>query len=294
MIEVQTPVLSMEAVIDRHIDLLSLDINSQADSAIVQTRRYYLQSSPEACMKRLLAGGADRIYQVGPVFRAGERGERHNVEFTMVEWYRCEDDYRSGMQFTSDLLSSLLDTPSCEAITFEEAFKKATGISCLDSRIEQLAAVAVEKRLVDHPSWSSDWDDWVHLMFSFLVQPTLGLSAPCLVTHFPSSQAALAKISELDPRTAERFELFYRGIELANGYHELTDANELRRRNQIANVERIRDGKEPLPIESQLLQAMEYGLPNSTGCALGFDRVVMLAAQAKRIDEVIPFPIERA
>jgi lysyl-tRNA synthetase class 2 len=127
-----------------------------------------------------------------------------------------------------------------------------------------------------------------------LVQPVLGNDVPTVICDFPASQSALARISERDERVAERFEIFYRGVELANGYHELLDPAELRRRNRQINQQRLRDGKISLPEESRLLEAMERGMPSSVGCALGFDRLVMLACRATTLDEVLPFPIERA
>jgi len=291
-VEVQTPTLSHDTVIDRHIDPIEVRLNQGSDPN--EATIYYLQSSPEAAMKRLLACGMKEIYQVGPVFRAGERGARHNPEFTMAEWYRVGDTFEAGMQLTSDLLTYLLDTKPCERITFQNVFKKAVGLDCFEATWRDLGKVALEKQLVDRLDWSEDWDDWVHLLFSLVVQPTLGLDTPCLITNFPASQAALAQINALDPRTAERFELFFRGLELANGYFELLNPKILRERSHIANEERIRDGKSPLPVESRLLEAMEFGIPSSAGCAMGVDRVVMLAIGASTIAEVIPFPIEIA
>jgi lysyl-tRNA synthetase class 2 len=295
-VEVQTPTISRDTVIDRHIDLIEVTIELTSESIRdgATPARHFLQSSPEAAMKRLLACGMTSIYQVGPVFRSGERGARHNPEFTMAEWYRVGDNFDSGMQLTSDLLSCLLDTKTCERISFQQVFQDAVGIDCFDTDVGDLARKSLELNVIDRLDWSDDWDDWVHLLFSMRVQPTLGLLAPVLVTHFPASQAALARISCDDTRTAERFELFYRGLELANGYHELLDPKILRERSIVANQERQRDGKNTLPLESRLLEAMDYGIPASTGCALGFDRVVMLAIGAQRIDEVIPFPIEIA
>ncbi len=295
-VEVQTPTLSRDTVIDRHIDPIVVPIKLTGELIRERTNSvgYFLQSSPEAAMKRLLACGMTAIYQVGPVFRSGERGARHNPEFTMAEWYRVGDDFDSGMQLIRDLLSCLLDTKACDRVSFQQAFHDAVGIDCFDADVGDLAERSLELGVIDRLDWSDDWDDWVHLLFSMRVQPTLGLLAPVLVTNFPASQAALAQISGEDPRTAERFELFYRGLELANGYHELLDPKILRERSIVANQDRQRDGKSTLPIESRLLEAMDYGIPKSTGCALGFDRVVMLAIGAQRIDEVIPFPIEIA
>jgi len=289
--EVQTPVLSRHTVIDRHIDPIMVAMETSESNG---TSDWYLQSSPEATMKRLLACGMKKIYQVGPVFRAGEIGRLHNPEFTLAEWYRVDDDLEAGLQLLDDLTRTLLETPSCVRIRFADAFQSAIDLDVMNASISDLAHRAIELNLVDAMHWSDDWDDWVNLLFSIVVQPTLGHATPTLVTHFPASQAALAKLAKEDNRLAERFELFYQGIELANGYHELLDPTVLRERNRKANFDRVRDGKNALPEESFLLDAMDSGLPASTGCALGFDRVVMLACRAKHIHDVIAFPSDRA
>ncbi len=291
-IEVQTPVLSRHTVIDRHIDLIAVEI---VDSGGSQPSAWYLQSSPEAAMKRLLACGMEKIYQIGPVFRAGEIGRLHNPEFTLAEWYRVGDAMEEGLSLVDDLLGTLLGTRSCDRIRFSEAFSKAINIDVMEASVSDLANRAVDLKVVETTCWSDDWDDWVNLLFSVVVQPTLGLGTPALITHFPASQAALAKISQDDARLAERFELFFQGVELANGYHELLDPKVLRARNRKANFDRIRDGKNAIPDEaSYLLDAMDAGLPASTGCALGFDRVVMLASKTDQISQVLAFPFDRA
>jgi elongation factor P--(R)-beta-lysine ligase len=290
-IEVQTPILSKDTVIDRHIDLLSLEMDWPE---VDMPKRWYLQSSPEAAMKRLLAAGMNRIYQIGPVFRAGERGLHHNPEFTMAEWYRVGDDLDAGLSLLDRLIQTLLETAPCKRVQYAQAFHNQTGLDVRIATTSELAQRAIDLNIVDRLTWSDDWDDWVNLIFSTIVQPKLGHDGPVLVTHFPASQAALAQLSQDDPRLAERFELFYRGVELANGYHELLDPVALRARNQKANADRLRDGKLALPEESFLLEAMDAGLPQATGCALGFDRVVMLACGSQRLADVLAFPIERA
>lgn len=290
-IEVHTPILSRFCVIDRHLDPIRV---SGRFVGATDDQDWYLQTSPEQSMKRLLASGVGSCYQLGSVFRSGEFGQFHNPEFTMAEWYDVSADFDSGLALLDDLLIALLDTPRSERLRFADAFENATGLSLFASDISSLARWAVDQKLVDRIDWSSDWDDWVNLIFSEVVQPSLGLNRPVLVTHFPSSQAALAKLDSTDPRTAERYEAFYRGVELANGYHELCDPDELSRRAALANEQRLADGKFPLPLESPLIDAMRYGIPNSCGCALGFDRVVMLACGASKLSDVIPFTADRA
>jgi len=290
-VEVQTPVLSRHTVIDRHIDLISVEIKEPGTQ---MASAWYLQSSPEAAMKRLLACGMKKIYQIGPVFRAGEVGRLHNPEFTLAEWYRIGDDLEAGLALLNDLTKALLGTQNCNRIRYAAAFSNAVGIEPSGASVSDLADRAVALQIVETKAWSDDWDDWVNLLFSMVVQPTLGHETPTLITHFPASQAALAKLSIDDRRFAERFELFYRGVELANGYHELLNPAVLRERNTKANHDRICGGKNALPEKSYLLDAMDAGLPASTGCALGFDRVVMLACKTHQISDVMAFPFDRA
>jgi lysyl-tRNA synthetase class 2 len=245
-------------------------------------------------MKRLLASGLGSCYQLGSVFRSSEFGQFHNPEFTMAEWYDVHADLAGGLELLDALLQRLLDTPKAEHIRFAQAFEQATSMKLFDCDLQTLGEWSLDHKLIDRANWSDDWDDWVNLIFSLVVQPSLGMKRPVIVTHFPATQAALAKLDPHDPRTAERFEAFYLGVELANGYHELCDPDELARRAALANQQRIADGKFPLPLENPLIEAMRLGIPNCCGCALGFDRVVMLACRASGLHEVIPFPVDRA
>jgi len=288
--EVQTPVLSRDSIIDRHLDPIEVEMQLPGEP----TATWYLQTSPEQSMKRLLCSGIGSIYQIGPVFRGNERGRIHNPEFTMAEWYDVGADFEDGLLLLDRLLMELLGTQTSERIRFEDAFRNATGLPLFELNSKEIGKWAVGQGLVTSECWSSDWDDWVNLIFSDRVQRTLGMQAPVLVTHFPVSQAALARVCESDPRTAERFEAFYRGVELANGYHELMDADQLESRSILANKQRESDGKKSLPIQNRLLDAMRSGMPNSCGCALGFDRVVMLACEASTLDEVVSFVAENA
>ncbi len=288
--EVQTPVLSRDSIIDRHLDPIEVRMQLPGEPAAT----WFLQTSPEQSMKRLLCTGIGSIFQVGPVFRSGERGRLHNPEFTMAEWYQVEANMERGLELLDRLLMRLLGTASAERLRFEDAFLDATGLPLFESSSTDLGRWAVQQGLVENEKWSLDWDDWVNLIFSERVQCRLGCESPVLVTHFPASQAALARVCESDPRTAERFEAFYRGVELANGYHELMDAEQLESRSILSNEQRIRDGKKPLPIQNRLLDAMRSGMPSSCGCALGFDRVVMLACGAQSLDQVVSFVAENA
>jgi elongation factor P--(R)-beta-lysine ligase len=293
-LEVETPMLSADTVIDRHLDPLEVIL---ADDPRRPERgaKYYLQTSPEFAMKRLLAAGAGAIYQVTHAFRAGERGAYHNPEFTMVEWYRPGDDLEAGMQLLSDLAEVLLARGPALRLSYREAFQRYAAIDPFTADTAQLARLATQQQLAVPASFAAtDHDAHLELLLTELVQPRLGIEQPTIVYDFPASQSALALVREEHPPVAERFELFVDAVELANGYHELLDPRELECRNRLSNQARVADGKAPLPEESRLLAAMRHGLPACSGTALGFDRAVMVALGAKSIEQVLPFPIDRA
>ena len=291
-LEVETPVLSAETVVDRHLDPFSL---LTADGGGRPPRTLWLQTSPELAMKRLLAAGGEAIYQVSRVFRQGEQGPLHNPEFTLVEWYRSGDGLDEAMQCTSDLCVELLGVGPAERLSYHSAFLRHVG---LDPHTASTAALAAAGDGCDLPPPESlspeDRDGWLDWLLAERVQPRLGLGRPVLLYDYPASQAALAQVRPGNPPVAERFELYVEGIELANGYHELLDPGELQSRTVAANARRVADGKQPLPEPGRLLAAMQSGLPAAAGVALGFDRLVMLAARAKTIAEVLAFPINRA
>jgi elongation factor P--(R)-beta-lysine ligase len=329
-LEVETPILSADTVVDRHLDPFSTEVSGarasrphQAGGTPALRRHFWLQTSPEFAMKRMLAAGAGRIYQVARVFRLDELGPLHNPEFTLVEWYQPGEGLDEGMQLTSDLCAAMLsirhtpcadrhgididdctngtrrvpDTLAAERITYAEAFDRYVGVDPHTADGVQLAAAA--KRLgVESPASLplEDRDGWLDLLMVERIQPHLGQERPTLLYDYPASQAALARIrhEEGKPPVAERFELYIDGVEIANGYHELLDPAELRARNASVNAQRVADGKAPLPEESRLLAAMQSGLPPSVGVALGFDRLLMAALGAKTIAEVIAFPFDRA
>jgi len=293
-LEVETPLLSADVVVDRHIDPLPLTLYEDPRQP-AESRTLYLQTSPEFAMKRILAAGAEAIFQVTHAFRGGERGELHNPEFTIAEWYRVGDDMSAGIDLLSELAAALLDRGPADRVSYRDTFHKHAGIDPLTADAVSFANLAAAKQIAVPESFDdSDLDAWMDLLMTELVQPQLGWERPLVIYDYPASQSALAVVREEDPPVAERFELFVDGVELANGYHELLDAGELLTRNRRNNVARIADGKQPLPEESRLLAAMRRGLPPCSGTALGFDRLVMVALGAKSIDEVIPFPVERA
>lgn len=295
-LEVETPILSADIVVDRHLDPFWTADVDRWDELGPKTPRYFLQTSPEFAMKRLLAaGGPSAIYQITRAFRRGEIGPLHNPEFTIVEWYRVGDDYFEGMDLLAGLTEAILRRGRPTRRTYGELFRKAIGLDPHYASAHELKQAARQLAIpVPESLGEDDRDGWLDLLWAECVQPTLGREEPIIVYDYPAGQAALAVVRPGDPPVAERFELFAQGVELANGYHELRDPEELRCRMKRANAWRTRDGKSPLPMENRLLAAMEAGLPPCVGVALGFDRVVMLRAGAKCLREVLAFPFDIA
>lgn len=290
-IEVETPLLSADVVVDLHLEPFAVDVPHGSGGS----RRMWLQTSPEFAMKRLMAAGGEAIFQITRAFRQGEQGRLHNPEFTLVEWYRRGDGLLAGMQLLSDLCQALLDRGRSETITYQQAFERYTDVDPHSVPVAAFAEVA-RRRGVSVPEslTAADRDGWLDLLLVELVEPHLGRDRPTILYDYPPSQAALARVRPGAPAVAERFELYVDGIELANGYHELLDAEVLFERNRQNNHARQAAGKPVLPEESRLLAAMRTGLPDCTGVALGFDRVVMLAGGAKTIAEVMAFPFNRS
>jgi len=294
-LEVETPLLSADVVVDRHLDPFAVPVNSRGTDRV-----RYLQTSPEFAMKRLMAAGIGPIFQVSRAFRREESGPWHNPEFTLIEWYGPGDDLAAGMTLLVEVVKTLLVETrlafeEAERLSYQQAFQRWVEIDPLAASGEQLREVARRHKLtVPESLVADDRDGWLDLLMSELVQPQLGQARPTVLWGYPPSQAALARVTSGSVPVAERFELFLRGVELANGYHELLDAAVLRQRNEVNNRARLADGKAGLPVESRLLAAMESGLPACAGTALGFDRLVMLVAGATSIEEVLAFPWERA
>jgi elongation factor P--(R)-beta-lysine ligase len=282
--EVETPLLANEIIPELHIE------------PIRAGNKEFLQASPELHMKRLMAAGATAIYQVTRSFRADERGPLHNQEFTIVEWYRVGDNMQSGIDLLDELAQSLLATPPARRTSYAEVFQRALQLNPHTATIDELATAAVRAKIaVPTGMHSDDRDEWLNLLLAAHLESQLGCDQPEIVYHYPASQASLAKLNMTDSgyKVAERFELYYRGIELANGFHELADAPELGHRFETVNAARVANGRSALPLPESLLAALDHGLPPCTGCALGFDRLVMLATGAESIDDIIAFPQPR-
>ena len=292
--EVETPILSHDVVVDAHLDPFVVEEPG---------REFFLQTSPEFGMKRLLAAGADAIFQITRAFRRNERGRLHNPEFTIVEWYRVGDSYHHQMAEVEGLVRSVLNSSGCSSsgelrdtafarLTYDDAFHRAIGCGVLEKSPAQLLGLASQHK-VTIPSGLdiNDRDSLLNLLLAELVEPTLGKTQPEFLYDYPASQAALARSRD---EIAERFELYIDGIELCNGYQELTDADELASRNLRQAEVRTVNGHRQLPVRSRLIDAMHTGLPDCSGVAMGFDRLAMIALRAESIDDVIPFPFERA
>jgi elongation factor P--(R)-beta-lysine ligase len=315
--ELETPLLSHDIVVDAWLEPFVADWLPEPQKWAAGGQPLYLQTSPEFAMKRVLAAGATAVWQICKAFRNGEVGRRHNPEFTMLEWYRVGDDHHAQMQVTEDLVRSILQAGvavraesesmavrrGCEAVpyerlTYDQAFQRHAGRTVLDATQAELAALGLRRGLVPPPGLNGDdRDGWLNFLLAELVEPHLGRDRPTFLLDYPASQAALAK-TRCDvpggPAIAERFELYIDGIELCNGYHELTDAAILRQRIEEQTTLRTAAGLRPLPRESRLLDVMEAGLPESSGVALGLDRLLMLALGCTSIDEVLAFPLARA
>lgn len=289
LLEVETPVLSEFGVTDVHLATFSTEFISPFGE---QSKTLWLSTSPEYHMKRLLAAGSGPIFQIGKVFRNEEAGNRHNPEFTMLEWYRPHFDMYRLINEVDDLLQQILECPPAESMSYQFAFQQYVGLDPLSADLAELVEKAKKHQLMGAENESRD--TLLQFLFSAVVEPQIGQDAPVVVYHFPASQAALAQISSEDLRVAERFEFYYKGLELANGFHELSDAREQLRRFQQDNLQREKMGLPVRTIDTRLLSALQAGIPNCSGVALGVDRLLMIAMGAEHIKEVISFAIDNA
>jgi len=284
VLEVETPILARAGNSDPNIHSLATD----------GPRKRYLRTSPEYAMKRLLASGLRDIYELGRVFRAGEQGQYHNPEFTMLEWYR------SGMGYL-ELAAEVLElVRHCGAgaftgwrerrVSYRDIFREHLGLDPLHCSETELANCAAERGIRSGPLEHLEWLD---LLLAEVVQPALPGEYLTVLHDFPPEQAALARIRPGDPPLAERFEVFLGPLELANGYQELTDPNEQLRRFERENRLREKRGEEPVPLDLRLVDALRTGLPECSGVALGVDRLLMSILKLERIDAVLSFDAGR-
>jgi len=289
ILEVETPILSSAAPTAPYLD------NFQTDFIPLGTQEkhtYYLQTSAEFTMKRLLAAGSGSIYQIAKVFRNGESGRQHSPEFTMLEWYRPELNFDQLMAEVDDLLQLTAKTKPAEKFSYQDVFQqhlKVDVFTCTDDALQQLAKIHIEGA---YDSWLMNLDDCLEFLMSHIIEPKLAeLHSPVFIYDFPASQSQLAKTDKdkNNNDVAKRFELYAGGMELANGYDELLDADELRLRFQQDNQQRKQQNKTPMPIDENLLAAMKAGFPQCTGVALGLDRLMMLVTGQDKVTDVQSF-----
>jgi lysyl-tRNA synthetase class 2 len=292
VLEVETPAVVRAPVTDLHLQSARVDLGDGAP--------YWLHTSPEYAMKRLLAAGSGDIWQACHVVRGGaERGRRHNPEFTLVEWYRLGLPMAAMAAETAAFVDALCVAAGAAArgftsVTYRDALQQHAGVDPLDADDAALRRAAAPLGLDATTLAAASRDDLLDLLVALRIGPALGHGCLCALTHYPASQAALARLDPTDARLALRFELYGDGLELANGFEELADAGEQDARFAADNAARRARGLEPQPADMRLLAALRAGLPACSGVAVGFDRVVMLATGAASIDDVLAFPLERA
>jgi lysyl-tRNA synthetase class 2 len=296
--EVETPLLVPAPGMEPHIRAFEVPFLPETD--VGRARTLYLHTSPEYAMKRLLADGSGPIFQICKVFRNGEVSSTHNPEFTMLELYRPRADYRAIMDDLESVLAAAaaaLDRAEpfgrrpYERLTVREALCRETGIDLREaSDAGSLAAAARRAGVRTEPG--DGLDDVFFRLFLERVDPRLGRDRPTFLIDYPASMAALARLSPQDPSVAERFELYAHGLELANGFSELTDAAEQRRRLEEERAFRVARGRPAYPLDEAFLEAVGR-MPPSGGVAIGLDRVLMLLLGAERIDDVLLFPANR-
>lgn len=288
VLEVETPLLASAGVTDPHIQNPSLHLHAPG----LDGEHFFLQSSPEYAMKRLLAWGAPSIYQICRAFRDGERGRLHNPEFTILEWYRLGWNDHQLMDEVEELIRQLLGFSTFRRVSYREIWIETAGI---DPQTTDLAGLMAQARELGLPPLvSSRPQDYLDLIMSHHVEARLRDTEAVFITDYPASQAALARLRPGDPPIAARFEVFLKGLEVANGYHELQDVEEHLRRFK-ADLEDREEAQLPLSeIDPRFIACLKSGLPDCAGVALGFDRLLMVATGAESIDEVLSFPIDRA
>ena len=291
VLEVDTPMLVNAAVTDVHIE-----------SAVVQlaprSQAYFLHTSPEYAMKRLLAAGSGDIFQICHVVRGAERSRLHNPEFTLLEWYRLGFSMEQLMDEVDALARALLggacvDYPT-EHLSYREAFRRHLDLDPFTADVARLEHIAQALGYRSAGAGDARRDELLELLVSASVGPRLGRGTLTFVHHYPASQAALAQLDAQQPGTALRFELYCEGVELANGFQELTSAAEQHRRFEQDREERRRRRLPAIEVDERLLAALAAGLPACAGVALGFDRLLMLAVGAREIEAVLSFPTESA
>ncbi|GGW80250.1 elongation factor P--(R)-beta-lysine ligase [Alteromonas halophila] len=291
VLEVETPLLSHGTVTDVYLDAFATQFDGGGGQPATPL---FLQTSPEYAMKRLLCAQSGPIYQICKAFRHEGEGRWHNPEFTMLEWYRPGFDHQALMDEVDALLQVCLDTPGATRHAYQALFLHYLNIDPLTAD-KSVLIDALDRHSIDIDSPQSlSTDSLLQLLFGAVIEPQIGHNAPAFVYGFPASQAALARLNSDDPRTADRFELYYQGAELANGFFELSDASEQQQRFRQDNAQRNTLNLPERPVDHHLLDALKSGLPSCAGVALGLDRLLMIQLGASHIHDVLNFPLSRA
>jgi lysyl-tRNA synthetase class 2 len=287
ILEVETPVLCHATVTDPHIESLNTVLNYPDQ---LESTTFYLQTSPEYAMKRLLTSGIGAIYQISRVFRDKEIGRLHNPEFTLLEWYQPGYDHHAMMNAVEQLII-LFGFKQCARINYADIFKRHTGIDPHNSNDDELFQFA--NKLGLH-SYADDKSFLLDFIFNEKIAPNLSKGIPTFIYDFPECLSALAKLSQDSPSRAERFELYINGVEIANGFNELCDANEQKHRFEINQALRKQNDKTNYVIDKRLINALDHGLSACAGVAIGLDRLLMMLVQCDDIKQVLTFPIDIA
>lgn len=289
VMEVETPAISRFPSIDQHLDPLTVHERSEASDR-------FLITSPEYHMKRLLCHGSGSIFQICKAFRGDECGDRHNPEFTLLEWYRVGWDHWQLMDEADALLQMLLVCEPAERISYPVVFQQRAGVDPLILTNETFLECC-EKHALSAPDSlllsDAGRDDRLNFLMGVLIEPSLGIDRPVMLYDYPASQASLSRIRPDNPMLSERFEVFFRGMELGNGFHELADADEQAARFAEENRLREQNGKQVFPVDDAFLSALSHGLPDCAGIAMGLDRLVMLASEQDSLERAISFSWKR-
>ena len=296
VLEVETPSLSQAGVTDIHLQCFKTQFVGRniSDKPLIDGAvPLYLQTSPEFHMKRLLAAGSGCIYQISKVYRNEESGRFHNPEFSLLEWYRVGFDLHQLMDEMSALLTLILSCNVPTRCTYQQAFLTHLHVDPLTATIEQLKSAGAHLMLGEVLDNETDKDTILQLLFCIAIESKIGQDEPCFVYDFPASQAALAKINKKDPRVADRFEVYYKSVELANGFYELNSSQEQLKRFQADNQLRQQMGLAEMPIDQKFVDCLDH-LPDCAGVALGLDRLLMLCSKQAHINDVLSFSVDNA
>ncbi|WP_284443192.1 elongation factor P--(R)-beta-lysine ligase [Buchnera aphidicola] len=291
ILEVETPILSRSTVTDIHLS--SFETNYFSLNNVNDKLKLWLTTSPEYHMKRLLASESGPIYQICHSFRNEESGRYHNPEFTILEWYQPFYSMQKFIEEIDKFLQHILNYNQSDKISYQNLFIDFFKIDPLSTNLLELHQISKKLKLDYLTRFENDLNKFIQLLFTLKIEPNIGKDRPIFVYHFPAKQASLAAINSQDSRISDRFEIFFKGVELGNGFYELTDASEQKKRFIKDNKERFSMNLPTQKIDDCFLDALYHGLPPCSGVAIGLDRLIMLVLNKKNIQEVISFPLDR-